>query len=216
MISVYVVDASELLRRGLRGALAETPDLVVAGEAATTADALPDVDRLAPDVIVIDLDDNEDAAHRFCEILTSGPRPRPILVALRTSDRSRIGDAMLAGASGHLVLTDPVDEIIDRIRDAHGTLPTLGTDLVGDLFARVRSGHASHRDPLADLTAREREIMTLLADGLDNRRIGDALHLSPKTVKNYVSAILGKLGMASRTEAAVLAAREAARVDGGA
>ena len=164
-------------------------------------------------MIVIDLGDNEDDAHRFCEIVASGPRPAPILVALRTPDRSRIGGAMLAGASGHLLLTDPVDDIVDRIRDTHGTLPTLGTDLVGDLFAYVRGGHTSRRDPLDELTAREREIMTLLADGLDNRRIGDALHLSPKTVKNYVSAILGKLGMTSRTEAAVLAAREAARAD---
>jgi len=207
MISVYVVDASELLRRGLRDAFAETSDLVITGEAATTVDALAEVHRLAPDVIVIDLDDNAAEVLRFCEIITSGARPAPILVALRTPDRVRIGEAMLAGASGHIVLTDRVDVIVDRIRDARGTMPTLGTDLVGELFARVRSGHARHRDPLADLTAREREIMTLLADGLDNRRIGDALHLSPKTVKNYVSAILRKLGLTSRTEAAVLAAR---------
>jgi DNA-binding NarL/FixJ family response regulator len=213
MVSLYVIDASELLRRGLRAALSETPDLTVAGESARTADALPDIRRLTPDVVLVDLDHDTTEKLRFCEVVTTEPHPTPVLVSLRSPDRKQVGAAMLAGAAGHLVITDPVDEILDRIRAAHAAPPMLGPELVGDLFARVRRGRPSHHDPLADLTARERQIMALLADGLDNRRIGQALHLSPKTVKNYVSAILHKLGMASRTEAAVLAAREATRID---
>lgn len=208
MIRVHVVDASELMRRGLRDALAATADLVVSGESATIAQAVTDIDRLGPDVVVIDLDHQPAEAFGLCDAV-AGARVTPVVVSLRTPDRTRIGRAMLAGAAGHFVVTEPLEHIIDRIRAARAT-PILGPELVGDLFARVREGRAGHRDPLEALTVREREIMTLLAEGLDNRLIGDALHLSPKTVKNYVSAILHKLDMTSRTEAAVFAARAAA------
>lgn len=210
MISVHVVDASELVRRGLRDALSTTADLTLGGETASTTQGLADIRRLRPDLVVIDVDHEPVTALRLCGTITGGVPTTPVVASLRTSDRNRIRDAMLAGASGHFVVTDPLAHIIDRIRAAHATPPILGPDVAGDLFARVRAGAAGRRDPLESLTAREREILALLADGLDNRRIGDALHLSPKTVKNYVSAILHKLDMTSRTEAAVFAARAAA------
>ena len=210
MISVHVVDASELMRLGLRDALATTADLTLGGETASPTQGLADIRRLRPDVVVIDVDHEPTTALRLCGWITGGSPTTPVVASLRTSDRTRIRDAMLAGASGHFVVTDPLGHIVDRIRAAHMTPPILGPDVIGDLFARVRAGSAGRRDPLGALTSREREIISLLADGLDNRRIGDALHLSPKTVKNYVSAILRKLDMTSRTEAAVFAARAAA------
>lgn len=211
MISVYVIDARELLRRGLREAIAATTDLTLVGEAATPSAALPAVALLAPDVVVVDFDDDDDAVLRFCRLVSAPPSSIPVLVSMRSFDRTRAGEAVLAGAAGHIDLSRSAADAITRIRDTHGTPPELGTEVIGDLFDRVRMGQASSRHPLAELTAREREIISLLAEGLDNRSIGEILHLSPKTVKNYVSAILKKLGMASRTEAAVFAAREAAR-----
>jgi len=213
MISVYIVDAKEIFRRGIRDAINETSDLHVVGEAATAAVARRELETLDSDVIVVEFDGSAPDVIDFCRLITSGPTRAAVLMSLSAPDRNRIDEAALAGASGHILTTQRAEVVTAAIRDAHRTPPRLTSEIVGDLFDRVRSGQPSHRDPLAKLTGREREVMALLADGLDNRRIGEILHLSPKTVKNYASAILKKLRMSSRTEAAVFAAREAVRTE---
>ena len=132
MISVYVVDTRELIRRGLRDAIAETSDMQVVGDAPTPAAALLEVGRLDPDVIVIDFDGGQPEVLQFCRVVSAEPNPTPVLVSLRRPNRARISEAALAGAAGHLIVTCRTDEIVDRIRDAHHAPPALGTDLVGD------------------------------------------------------------------------------------
>lgn len=213
MISVYVVDAREIFRRGLRDLLSEVDDMEIIGEAPDAAAATSEFADLDPDIVLIDLDLGDGRGMELCKKV-AGTRPGTrVVMSCPYSGDERIGAAMLAGASGYLVATDDGEEIIGRIRRSNCAVPSLDADIAGDLFDRVRSGRPYAEEPLAALTDRERQILDLLAEGLTNRDIGDALHLSPKTVKNYVSVILKKLGMSTRTEAAVFAARRAARED---
>jgi two-component system, NarL family, response regulator DevR len=213
MISVYVVDAREIFRRGMRDLLSEVDDIEIVGEAASADMATTGFTDLDPDIVLIDLDLSDGRGMELCEHVTeTRPRTR-VVMSCRHSGDDRIGAAMLAGASGYLAATDHGDDIIGRLRRSNHAGPSLDSEIVGDLFDRVRSGRPYAEEPLSTLTDRERQILDLLAEGLTNRDIGEELHLSPKTVKNYVSVILKKLGMSTRTEAAVYAARRAVRND---
>lgn len=213
MIRVYVVDARELFRRGLRAVLSDVDDIEVVGGAAVVATASAEIEVLVPDVVIVDLDLPNGLGIETCGLVTRTLPAVRVLVSCRQGDDDRLGNAMLAGASGFFIATEPARDIIERVRLTHRAGPSLDARIAGDLFDRVRTGRTQPDEPLAALTDREREILGLLAEGLTNRQIGETLHLSPKTVKNYVSVILKKLGMSTRTEAAVYAARRAAFTD---
>ena len=204
MSRIYIVDSREIVRLGLRGLIEAENDLTVVGETADSTRALDAIEASDADTVIVDAG-TDDHGLRLCRSLASSARPFRILMCARRG-RTAPGTLMLAGADEVFTLQDGTQAILERLRRVRLDGPILEPDITAALFDRVRNGSAP-LDPVAALTERELEILGYLSEGLTNRQIADHLHLSPKTVKNKVSAILKKLGMQTRTEAAVFAAR---------
>jgi two-component system response regulator DevR len=205
---VFLLDDHEVVRGGLRALLAPEPDLEVVGEAATAAAALELVPRLRPDVAVLDVHLPDGDGIAVCRELRSLVPEVACLVLTAFADDDALVGAVVAGAAGFVLKEIRGPALVDAIRKAASGQSLLDPAEV----ARVRRRLARELDePLRRLTPRERRILELIAEGRTNRQIADALFLAEKTVKNYVSNLLVKLGMATRTEAAVYMARRAAR-----
>lgn len=204
MSRIFIVDSRDIVRLGLRRLIEAEPDLVVVGEAADPTRAMAALEASDADTVIVDAG-TDDAGVRLCRSLASGVRPFRILMCARRG-RTAPGTLMLAGADEVFTLRDSTGSILDRLRRTEVVGPVLEPDVTAALFDRVRAG-AGPFDPITTLTERELEILGYLSEGLTNREIAEHLHLSPKTVKNKVSTILKKLGMHTRTEAAVFAAR---------
>ncbi|WP_193597275.1 response regulator [Microbacterium sp. YJN-G] len=197
MIRVLVLDDHELVRRGVVGLIDSAPDMEVVGEAADARQALTRTAALLPDVAVLDMRLPDGDGIDVCRDIRSA-HPQVACLILTAFDDDRAAEAaVLAGASGYVLKDIKANGLLDGIRAV-----AAGRTLHGARAAeRIRErGH----DPVrAKLTPRERQILDLIADGLTNREIGERLNLVEKTVKNYVSALLRKLGMTRRTQAAV-------------
>jgi two-component system NarL family response regulator len=205
---VIVVDDDELFRRGLV-VLLERHGIRVVAEAAVAMDWIRDVVRLAPDVVLVDISLNGMGCARAMRRLTAAaPRTRALVLA-DTADDGEVIAILHAGACGYLLKTSSVGQIIDGVHAASRGECPLSPSIASRLVHLLRSSGTT-TPPLfgSDLTAREREVLQLLAHGADNRHIADALHLSLHTVNNYVSHILAKLQVENRIQAAVLAVRE--------
>ena len=210
--SVFLVDDHEVVRRGVRELLETQVDLAVVGEAATVAQALVRVPAVRPDVAVLDLRLPDGDGVQLCRDLRSAqPALRCLLLTSFADDEAMLG-AALAGASGYVLKQVNGVDLVHAVRTvaAGGTLLDAATvdRVLHAAQAGGRSGRPS-RDPLEPLTLRERRVLELISEGLTNREIGRELGLAEKTVKNYVSVVLQKLGMARRTQAAVLMAKQA-------
>ena len=206
-VRVVVVDDERLVRGGLRMILTAEPDIEVVGEAEDGARAVSVVRDLLPDVVLMDLRmpavDGVDATRHILETV----QPPPAVLVVTTFD----GDddvlrALQAGACGYLLKDAPEDRVVAAVRSAAAGStvldPAVGRRLVAGAAGRPT---AAGPPPLEHLTAREGEVLVLLARGLSNTAIADRLVLSESTVKTHVARILAKLGVASRTEAVVAA-----------
>jgi DNA-binding NarL/FixJ family response regulator len=203
-IRVLIADDHPVVRQGLRTYLELQPDIEVAGEAGGGIEAAAAAERLAPDVVLLDMvmpdGDGLEALRRIGS--RSGP-PRVVVLTSFPAD-DRVVEAMRAGAAGYLLKDAQPAELLAAIRSAHSggspLHPEAAARLVGEL----------HRPPdaAAELTAREREVLQLIARGMPNKAIALRLSLSEKTVKAHVSAILRKLDVTDRTQAALKAVRE--------
>jgi DNA-binding NarL/FixJ family response regulator len=209
MLRVLLVDDHALFRRGLRRLLAERGFEVI-GEASNGEAAVRMTAELHPDLIAMDLHmpilSGVEATRRVC---AAHPHVRVLMLTM-SDDESDVVDALLAGASGY-VLKDSEPEIIAAgLRAAADGDALISPSAASALIRRVRTQDAD-APPTAEvpgeLTEREAEILRLVAEGLDNGQIAERLFLSPSTVKNHVSSILGKLGVEGRVQAAVLAVR---------
>lgn len=191
--AVFVVDGHDLTRRGLAGLIDDHPRLRVAGEARCLAQARNRVPAAAPDIAVLDADLPDGTGLELCHTLTAAaPRLRCVLWSLRF-DPGLQQAALAAGACGYVG------------KGATGRALTEALTRIGDgAVVLDHPGEAAEADPFAGLTAQARRVLELLAQGLTNRQIGTRLGLAEKTVKNYVSRILATLGVASRTQAAIL------------
>jgi DNA-binding NarL/FixJ family response regulator len=200
-IRVLVVDDHPVVRQGLRTFLDLQDDLEVVGESADGQSCVDDAERLRPDVILLDLRmpgaDGVAALHG----LRAAGNPAKVLVITSFTEPSAVLPAVRAGASGYVYKDIDPPALAAAIRSVHAGHVLLHPD-VARLLA---SGEA--RPGAADLTAREREVLAELARGRSNREIARELSLSEKTVKTHVSAILGKLGVQDRTQAALHAVR---------
>ncbi len=201
-IRVFLLDDHELVRRGLTDLLGSTEDLEVVGEAGTAAEALRRIPAARPDVALLDARLPDGSGIDVCrEIRSTHPAVR-CLVLTSYDDDEALFSAVMAGAAGYLLKQIRGSSLVDGIRQVAAGQSLLDPAVTDKLMERLR--HPVQEDPLVhSLTAREREILELIAEGLTNRQIGERLFLAEKTVKNYVSNLLAKLGMQRRTQAAV-------------
>ncbi len=205
MIRVFLLDDHEVVRRGVAAALDAEPDLTVVGEAGTTDEAIAGIRLHRPDVAVLDvrLGEQDSTGLDVCrEITTEFAEVKVLILTSFGSDRALV-DAGLAGASGFLLKQIRSTELVDTIRGVAAGRRYLDAEvrLAG---RRLRTSDEGRLD---DLTGQERRIFDLIGQGCTNRQIAQEMYLAEKTVKNYVSNLLAKLGMSRRTEAAALASR---------
>jgi len=208
MVSVFLVDDHEVVRRGLVDLLATDPELEVVGEAGSVAQALARIPALRPDVAVLDVRLPDGNGIELCrDLLSRLPELRCLMLTSFTSDEAML-DAILAGASGYVVKDIKGMELAGAIKDIGAGKSLLDNRAAAALMAKLRSADDAERaDPLSGLTTQERVLLGLLGEGLTNKQIAARMFLAEKTVKNYVSRLLAKLGMQRRTQAAVFATK---------
>ena len=205
-IRVFLLDDHEIVRRGLRDLLEQEADLEVVGEAATASEALARIPPTRPDVAVLDVRLPDGNGIEVCREVRSA-RPEIACVMLTSfADDEALFMSIMAGASGYLLKQLRGEELVEDIRRVARGESLLDPVTAARVLERIRS-HADTPDELASLTPQERILIGHIAKGMTNRQIGEAMNLAEKTIKNYVSNLLVKLGMKRRTEAAVYAAR---------
>lgn len=204
MVKVFLVDDHEVVRRGLVDLLGADPELDVVGEAGLVAEAMARVPAARPDVAVLDVRLPDGNGIELCrDLLSRMPDLRCLILTSYTSDEAML-DAILAGASGYVVKDIKGMELARAVKDVGAGRSLLDNRAAAALMAKLR-GAAEKQDPLSGLTDQERTLLGLLSEGLTNKQIADRMFLAEKTVKNYVSRLLAKLGMERRTQAAVFA-----------
>jgi DNA-binding NarL/FixJ family response regulator len=203
---VFLLDDHEIVRRGLRELLEQEPDFEVVGEAGTAEEALQRVPPTRPDVALLDVRLPDGDGIEVCrEIRSAHPEIRCLMLTSFADDEA-LFSAIMAGASGYLLKQVKGNDLVDAIRRVGNGESLLDPAMTARVLERIRAG-AEPRDELAGLTEQERRVLDLIAEGLTNRQIGERMFLAEKTVKNYVSNLLAKLGMSRRSEAAAFAAR---------
>jgi DNA-binding NarL/FixJ family response regulator len=207
---VFLLDDHEVVRRGLRELFDAEEDLSVVGEAATAEEALARVPATRPDVAVLDVRLPDGDGVEVCRDLRSAMPELKCLMLTSFADDEALFSAILAGASGYVLKQVKGSDLVSAVRRVAAGGSLLDPALTRQVMDRLR-GEKVEDERLARLTGQERNILELIADGKTNRQIADELFLAEKTVKNYVSNLLSKMGFARRTEAAVYAARLAER-----
>ncbi|NOX61239.1 MAG: response regulator transcription factor [Chloroflexi bacterium] len=202
-ISVVIADDHEIVRRGLRMTIAGEEDMVLLGEASNGREAVDLVARTQPDVALLDIHMPEmsgiDAARMIRERFPSVQ----VLIVTGFGNDAHLYAALQAGVTGYLLKDATGDELVDAIRGAAQGKPQLHPQIARRLMTQM----PRPKTPLDELSEREREVLTLIGRGMSNKEIANALHLTEATIKGYVSAILGKLHVDDRTQAALLAVR---------
>ncbi|MGH3554242.1 MAG: hypoxia response regulator transcription factor DosR/DevR, partial [Mycobacterium sp.] len=201
-----LVDDHEVVRRGLIDLLGADPELDVVGEAGSVAEAMARIPAARPDVAVLDIRLPDGNGVELCrDLLSQMPELRCLILTSYTSDQAML-DAILAGASGYVVKDIKGMELARAVKEVGAGRSLLDNRAAAALMTKLR-GAAEEPDPLSGLTDQERTLLGLLAEGLTNKQIADRMFLAEKTVKNYVSRLLAKLGMERRTQAAVFATK---------
>lgn len=208
-IRVFLLDDHEIVRRGLADLIALEADLEVVGEASTKAEAIARIPATRPHVAVLDVRLPDGSGVEVCREIRSDMPEVGCLMLTSYSDDEALFEAIMAGASGYVLKEIRGNDLIDAIRTVAAGGSLLDPAATARVMARLR-GAQEEDERLASLSEQERRILDLIGEGLTNRQIGDAMHLAEKTVKNYVSSLLAKLGMERRTQAAAYIARMAA------
>ena len=201
-VRVFLLDDHEVVRRGIMDLLEVEGEFEVVGEASTAAEALARVPALSPAVAVLDVRLPDGDGVSVCRELRSRMPRLACLMLTSFSDDEALFDAIMAGASGYLLKQVSGTDLVGAVRTVAAGGSLLDPKLTNAVMARLRAG--DRKDPLAVLTAQERRILDLIGDGLTNRQIGERMFLAEKTVKNYVSSVMSKLGVERRVQAAVL------------
>jgi two-component system response regulator DevR len=204
-ITVFLLDDHEIVRRGLADLLDSVDGIEVVGEAATAEQALNRIPAVRPNVALLDARLPDGSGIDVCRDIRSATPETRCLILTSYDDNDAIFASVMAGASGYLLKEIRGSSLVEAIQQVAAGRSLLDPAVTERLLARLRDGEPTDQR-LASLTPRDREILGLIADGLTNRQIGERLFLAEKTVKNYVSALLAKLGMERRTQAAVFGA----------
>ena len=201
---VFLLDDHEVVRRGVGDLLEAEPDLTVVGEAATAAEALARVPAVRPDVAVLDVRLPDGDGVTVCRELRSRMPDLRCLMLTSFADDDALFEAIMAGASGYVLKQIRGTDLVGAVRTVANGQSLLDPRTTAQVLERLRSA-AEKTGPVAALSEQERTVLALIGEGLTNREIGERMFLAEKTVKNYVSHLLAKLGMQRRTQAAILA-----------
>lgn len=205
-IGVFLLDDHEVVRRGVAELLVAEGDIDIVGEAGTAAEALARIPATRPDVAVLDVRLPDGNGVEVCREIRSRLPNVHCLMLTSYGDDDALFEAIMAGASGYVLKQIRGNELVSAIRRVAAGASLLDPAVTGRVLQRLRSPEPAD-ERLAALTTQERRILDLIALGYTNRQIANEILLAEKTVKNYVSNLLTKLGMERRTEAAVFAAR---------
>jgi len=205
-IRLLIVDDHEVVRMGLKALLGAEEDMEVVGEAATAQEALRLADELHPDVVIMDIRLPAQSGLEACHaIRRRHPRTRVVMLTSYLSEEL-VTQALRMGAAGYVLKNVDSTELLDTIRTAYAGKTVLDPEAACQVVARLGRHEPPEEDPaFKDLTHRELQIMALIARGKSNREIAATLHLSEGTVRNYVSALMDKLGLRNRIEVATYA-----------
>jgi two-component system, NarL family, response regulator DevR len=203
-IRVFLLDDHEVVRRGVADVLSSDPDITVVGEAKNAAEAMSRVPALRPDVAVLDVRLPDGDGVTVCRDLRALLPELGVVMLTSYSDDEALFQAIMAGAAGYLLKQILGQDLVTAVRTVAAGGSLLDPTATSAVLARMRRA-TEPAGPLAALSDQERTVLELIGEGLTNRQIGERMFLAEKTVKNYVSHLLGKLGMARRTQAAILA-----------
>ncbi|WP_158888484.1 response regulator [Amycolatopsis anabasis] len=203
-IQVLLVDDHEVVRRGLRELLSDEPDIEVVAEASSVDEALAVAMHVEPDVAVVDVRLGDGDGVHLCRELRAKPEPPQCLVLTAFDDEEAMVGAIMAGASGYLLKQVRGQDVVNAVREVAAGRSLLDPVTTARVLDKLRN---PPEDELGALTERERSVLDLIGQGLSNREIAERLFLAEKTVKNYVTSVLAKLGMQRRTQAAAWVAR---------
>lgn len=204
MVKVFLVDDHEVVRRGVAELLDADPEITVVGEAGSVREAMARIPAAAPDVAVLDVRLPDGDGVTLCRDLKQDHPGLVCLMLTSFGDDEAMLNAVIAGAAGYVLKDVRGNDLVEAVRTVAAGGSLLDPHAVSVLLDRLRSPKAP--DPLSDLSEQERRIFSLIGEGLSNREIAERMSLAEKTVKNYVSNVLAKLGMQRRTQAALLAA----------
>jgi two-component system, NarL family, response regulator DevR len=205
-IRVFLLDDHEVVRRGLRELLEAVDDMEVVGEAGTAEEALSRIPPTQPDVAIVDLRLPDGDGVEVCREVRSRQPNVQCLILTSFADDEALFDSIMAGAAGYLLKQIRGTDLVDAVRRVASGQSMLDPAVTARVLAYMRHGN-EEQERLERLTEQERKVLELIAEGLTNRQIGERMFLAEKTVKNYVSNLLAKLGMERRTEAAVFATK---------
>jgi two-component system, NarL family, response regulator DevR len=199
---VFLLDDHEVVRRGLAQLIDAQTDMTVVGEAGSAVEALHRAPTVRPDVAVLDVRLPDGNGVEVCRELRSTMPGLACLMLTSFADDEALFDSIMAGASGYVLKEIRGGDLVDAIRKVAAGRSLLDAGATGRVLERLRRGEP--RDArLAQLTDQERAVLDLIAEGMTNREIGERMHLAEKTVKNYVTSLLAKLGLQRRTQAAL-------------
>jgi two-component system response regulator DevR len=206
VLSVFLVDDHEVVRRGVADLIDDEPDMAVIGQAATASQAMARVPALRPDIVLLEVRLPDGNGIELCRDLKSVMPELNCLMLTSFTDEQAMMDAILAGAGGGGYIIKDIKgmDLLAAVRTVGAGRSLLDNRAAAALIRRLREG-VPHGGRLADLTDQERTVLDLVGQGMTNRQIGERMFLAEKIVKNYVSRLLAKLGMERRTQVAVLA-----------
>jgi DNA-binding NarL/FixJ family response regulator len=204
-ITVFLLDDHEVVRRGLRDLLANEPDITVVGEAGTVASALTRMPDLRPRVAVLDVRLPDGDGVSVCREIRSALSGTVCLMLTSYGDDQALFRAVMAGAAGYVLKETAGSDLVSAVRTVASGGSMLDAGMVQRMIGKLREQPAA--DPLSALSDQEKRVLELIGEGLTNRQIAERMSLAEKTAKSYVSSLLTKLGVRSRTQAATFAAR---------
>ena len=203
-IRVFLLDDHEIVRRGVADLLETDPDITVVGEAKNAKEAVARIPALRPDVAILDVRLPDGDGVSVCREVRSAMPELKVIMLTSYSDDEALFEAIMAGASGYLLKQILGQDLVNGVRTVAAGGSLLDPTATTAVLERMRRA-AEPSGPLAKLSDQERTVLELIGEGLTNRQIGERMFLAEKTVKNYVSHLLAKLGLERRTQAAVLA-----------
>ena len=209
-VRVFLLDDHEIVRQGIRTFLEASGDIEVVGESGSAVEAAARIPALRPDVAILDARLPDGSGIEVCRTVRSVDPTINALILTSYDDDEALFSAIMAGASGYVLKEVKSSDLLSAVRHVAAGKSLIDPALTARVLERVRNP-VTKAPELADLTDQEMQLLEYIAEGLTNRQIGERMYLAEKTVKNYVSSLLAKLGMSSRTQAAIYAVKNPPR-----